>query len=197
MKTDSLDATVEGSAEQKFSLADAGEEWKAIPRWEGVYEISSEGRVRRVDGRHKWRGGYIKTSAHHSTGYPRCVLMMRGRREQHTVHSLVAEAFHGPRPDGGAWEVDHINCIRHDNRASNLRWLTKSQNAQRRKMPKGADNRNAKLSPEAVRAGIERWLNGESPAQIAKTNRVSKVTMARAINRTCWQHLRFKVELAA
>ena len=48
------------------------------------------------------------------------------RGKQFLVHRLIAEAFHGPCPAG--MECCHNNGIRHDNRESNLRWGTRSEN---------------------------------------------------------------------
>ena len=42
------------------------------------------------------------------------------------VHRLVAEAFHGPCPDG--YECDHINKNQTDNRPENLRWIPVTNN---------------------------------------------------------------------
>ena len=42
------------------------------------------------------------------------------------VHSLVARAFHGERPQGR--ECDHIDRNRANNRADNLRWVTHAEN---------------------------------------------------------------------
>ena len=46
---------------------------------------------------------------------------------QFHVHRAVAELFI-PNPENKP-EVDHINTDRHDNRAENLRWVTKKENA--------------------------------------------------------------------
>lgn len=46
------------------------------------------------------------------------------------VHSLVAEAFMGPKPKGT--DIDHINFKRDDNRLENLRYLASSINRARR-----------------------------------------------------------------
>lgn len=43
------------------------------------------------------------------------------------VHRVILEVFRGPAPDG--YETDHINTNRGDNRLSNLKWVTKIENA--------------------------------------------------------------------
>ena len=55
------------------------------------------------------------------------ILTLNGRTK--SVHVLVAAEFvHNPRPDIFT-QVDHINRVRDDNRASNLRWLSPQLNA--------------------------------------------------------------------
>ena len=45
----------------------------------------------------------------------------------HVVHRIVATAFHGPRPSPDH-VVDHIDTNRQNNRADNLRWVTRLEN---------------------------------------------------------------------
>lgn len=45
----------------------------------------------------------------------------------HVVHRIVAIAFHGPPPSPG-YVVDHIDTNRLNNRADNLRWVTRLEN---------------------------------------------------------------------
>lgn len=49
-----------------------------------------------------------------------------GTRKSFSVHRIVCRAFHGDPPKGT--EVRHLNGMPHDNRASNLRWGTHSEN---------------------------------------------------------------------
>jgi len=50
-------------------------------------------------------------------------------RGQHpiSVHRLVATTFYG-RPSDPRMQVNHINCVRNDNRVINLEWVTPSRN---------------------------------------------------------------------
>jgi len=45
----------------------------------------------------------------------------------HVVHRIVATAFHGPCPSA-EYVVDHIDTNRQNNRADNLRWVTRLDN---------------------------------------------------------------------
>ncbi len=76
---------------------------------------------------------------------------LRGKSK--ATHRLVAEAFHGPCPQGK--EVEHVNGDRFDNRAENLRYVTHVQNeASKRRHgtdPSGERNGNAKLNEQQVR----------------------------------------------
>jgi hypothetical protein len=55
----------------------------------------------------------------HHTGYPELA--------GHVVHRIVATAFHGPCPSP-EYVVDHIDTNRQNNRADNLRWVTRLEN---------------------------------------------------------------------
>lgn len=60
------------------------------------------------------------------TGYRSYTLLIDGKRVERTAHSLVAELFIGPRPEG--MHVCHENGVRLDNRRSNLRYDTPAAN---------------------------------------------------------------------
>ena len=95
--------------------------WKEIPN--SKYEASSLGRIRSPRGK-------ILKPYNHALGYH-----LVGVKFDHepkiitrTVHRLIALAFHGPRPEG--LDICHGNCIKTDNRPSNLRYATRSENLQ-------------------------------------------------------------------
>lgn len=62
-------------------------------------------------------------------GYELIRLYINGKPTSKHVHRILAECFL-VKPES-ATEVDHINCVRNDNRVENLRWVTKEQNIQR------------------------------------------------------------------
>lgn len=109
-------------------------EWRDIPGYEGLYQVSNYGEVRSLP-RITRNGTHIKgrmmrmAKTKKDRGYYFLGLSKDGRVKYHTVHKLVALAFIGPRMDG--MEVDHINEDVTDNRAENLRYLSPLDNKSR------------------------------------------------------------------
>lgn len=111
------------------------EVWKSIPNYEGFYEVSSYGRVRRVDSVVKtgikyndtkvWRGRVLKQNRKRN-GYFTVDLCKDNIIKTITVHKLVATAFL-PKPEN-ANQVNHINCDKADNRVENLEWCSAEEN---------------------------------------------------------------------
>jgi len=97
------------------------ETWKDVPGFEGRYAVSDLGRVYSyyLDG--PMSPGRTKVNGR---GYKAVWLQSGGKanRRIRTVHSLVAEAFLGPCPEG--MEVCHNELPNDDNRLSNLRYDT-------------------------------------------------------------------------
>ena len=110
------------------------EVWKAVPGYEGRYEVSDLGRVRSLDravicmGEIKGsyvslRKGRVLRPGPSNYGHLSVVL---GRGKTRMVHELVLRAFVGDPPD--KHECCHNNGVSTDNRLSNLRWGTRSEN---------------------------------------------------------------------
>lgn len=101
--------------------------WKPVVGYEGLYAVSATGEVMRVAGGVQGATpGRILKQRQHRNGYLHVGLHHHGTRRTVTVHSIVAEAFHGKRPAG--LEVRHLNGDGLDNRAVNLRWGTHAEN---------------------------------------------------------------------
>lgn len=95
------------------------EKWKPIEGYDGKYEVSTYGRVRRDD-------GYLVNQETHCKGYKRVDLWKDGKRKHHKVHRLVAEAFI-PNPDNKP-QVNHKDFDVANNRMWNLEWVTDAEN---------------------------------------------------------------------
>ncbi len=96
------------------------EVWRPILGFEGQYEVSNRGRVRSYRRSAK---GKLLAPGKASHGYYTVSL---GRNNSRTLHSLVAEAFIGPKPD--KCEVLHNDGSRTNNCVENLRYGTRSEN---------------------------------------------------------------------
>lgn len=108
--------------------------WASVPGFEGVYEVSTHGRVRSIDRRiaHAGSGtqfvrGRLMCAGLDTKGYPRLTLRNGDRKEWWAVHRLVLSVFL-PRPDWREKHVNHIDGIRTNNRLSNLEWCTPAEN---------------------------------------------------------------------
>lgn len=108
------------------------ERWLPIPGYEGLYEVSSLGRVRSCerliigsDGRRRVFPSRIRKLMTYNE-YVYVSLLVNQKEKRHLVHRLVAEAFI-PNPDKKEC-VDHLNTKRDDNRACNLAWVSHAEN---------------------------------------------------------------------
>lgn len=109
------------------------EVWKAIPGFEGAYEVSDMGRVRSLDrviekkqGPARYKGRVLSPAKRKKGGYWGIVLSVQGLQTSRLVHELVALTFKGPRPPG-AW-VAHGDGNTDNNTDGNLRYDTPSAN---------------------------------------------------------------------
>ncbi len=93
------------------------EEWKEIEGYEGLYRISSHGRVFNIKRNVFVFGGY------NWQGYQQIGLLKDGYYHNNSIHRLVAKAFI-PNPENKP-TVDHIKSKEiKNNRVDNLRWAT-------------------------------------------------------------------------
>ena len=110
------------------------EEWKDIKGYEGLYQVSSEGRIKSLERKVKHCDHLITIkekmlkSHMNSDGYPMASLCKNGITESVYMHRILAEAFI-ENPDNKP-EVDHIIPVSEGgtNELSNLRWVTHKEN---------------------------------------------------------------------
>lgn len=156
--------------------------WKQITDWP-KYEVSDDGEIR--------RNGKIIRCRPASNGYMRVTLSdePNGRRSTISVHRAVAIEFHGPPPTE-RHQVDHLNGIKQDNRASNLAWVTPRQNRKRHQIAMGSKNGTSVLTETDVielRAAYDN--SSESVSELAHRFGVSRQTVTKIGRRHAWTHI--------
>lgn len=100
--------------------------WKEVEEYEGYYEVSNLGRVRRVDSNNRlYNNGVLSIDT--SSSYARVNLNKNGISKHYLVHVLVAKAFlsnpnHYPI-------INHKDENRLNNEVCNLEWCTYKYNS--------------------------------------------------------------------
>ena len=181
-------------------MADVQEIWRPVPGFEGEYEVSNLGKVRSLD-----------RIQHRSNGQSYCDFCIKGRvlkpyltgkndgyctvslkHKNVKVHRIVARSF--LQPVEGKNEVNHINGNKHDNRASNLEWVTSGENGQHALTTglkrTGADVPNAKLTASDVYQIRRTYVKGDSKFGAKPLSReygVSNTTIRRIVRNKKWR----------
>lgn len=178
-----------------------GEIWRPVVGYEGWYEVSSTGRVKRVGRGAKVSTGGILRPSKNTNEYLRVALSAGDGNQKHIyVHKLVAQAFIGPRPDGH--EVNHKDSDRTNARYENLEYVTRSGNMRhmilqgrsptekQKYNALGERNSSAILNESMVVEIRMRAANGELHKDLAKEYGVSKSTISHAISGHNWGHIK-------
>lgn len=104
---------------------DPPEIWKPIEGFEGLYEISSIGRIKSIGTYNTCKRG-IMSPMIDPDGYPHVRLYNNGVSKDIAIHRLVAIAFI-PNPNNYRY-VNHKDENTKNNKVSNLEWCTNSYN---------------------------------------------------------------------
>jgi hypothetical protein len=104
--------------------------WKGVVGYEGFYQVSNLGNVKRVG---SFRGvnkaylnDYYLKPKDNGKGYLRIKLTVNNKSKRVMLHRIIAEAFiNNPK---NKKVINHINCDKKDNRIENLEWCSQSEN---------------------------------------------------------------------
>lgn len=173
------------------------EAWKPVLGFEGHFEVSSHGRVRSVDREITRPSGSVHISGRMMKVYVgpqgyRLVRITKGKASKLArVPVLVCEAFHGARPAGKF--AAHRNGQRIDDRAENLRWLTRKENEREKALhgtkPIGSAVHSAVLTEPDVHSIRKLRRAGQSYSQIARSLSVTyEMVRCVCVGRT-WKHV--------
>lgn len=153
------------------------EEWRAVISYEGYYEVSSEGQVRRVGSRKTLKPNMV-------LGYPLVTLCVNGRQRKVGVHRLVIEAFVGPISE--ALEVHHKDFNRANPKLSNLEVVTVRDNHLR----SAAEGRLIhKLTEQQVREIRLRRAEGDGIRSMGREYGVSHHAILDIVAKRTWAWL--------
>lgn len=183
------------------------EEWRPIAGYEGLYEVSNQGRVRSLDricqdknGLAKRFKGRILSASIKQNEYG-CYAVVglpsanaSGRTSRYVAH-LVLEAFGGPRPAG--MECCHCDGDSLNNNANNLRWGTPKENSLDKyshgTVLWGSKNHQARLTEPQVleiRAKYIRYSKTKSNSrQLAEEYGVGIQVIGKIVRRERWRHI--------
>lgn len=115
------------------------EKWKDIEEFNGKYQVSNLGNVRRVS------DGFVYKLQLCKNGYNYVNFSENNKTIARKVSRLVALAFIPNQLNKPC--VDHINTIRTDDRVENLRWVTMSENMRNPLTIKKCKNSRPKNAP--------------------------------------------------
>lgn len=123
-----------------------------------------------------------------SSGYLAVGLFSSEKRQQRTVHSLVAHAFLGPRPKG--YVINHKNGNKQDNSLANLEYVTAAQNSEHAKSlglyASGERNHFAKLTEQEVLRIRSAEFADLKQGQIAKLFGIHQTTVSLIRSSRTW-----------
>lgn len=174
----------------------SSEQWLPVVGYEGIYEVSNHGRVKRVKAATGATVGLI-LKWFESAGYQQVCLYRKGIKKYFKTHNLVWIAFKGPVPPG--LELNHMDGIKTNSRLNNLEAITKSENMRhavriglRNSIPivvHGERNGRSKLTEAdivAIRTGTR--YPGYNAA-MSKKYGVSRSTISRVTEHHNWNHV--------
>ncbi|MER9685871.1 NUMOD4 motif-containing HNH endonuclease [Mesorhizobium sp. M0139] len=150
------------------------ENWRTIPGFEGLYEVSDLGRVRSLDHvvlrNSPYHGGLIPTRRKGrvlkpcvTDGYEFVNIYRDGEMHRFAVHILVAAEFIGPRPEGLV--VRHLDGVKRHNLPGNFCYGTPKEN-----------------SEDSVKHGTLSHSEGHHKAKLTRED-VAKIRAARGAER--------------
>ena len=166
------------------------ETWKDIKGYEGIYQVSDVGRVKRLSrkcGTTTLKEKILKQSFT-VDGYKRVRLLHNEKDQTRTVHRLVMEHFN-PNNDP-KMTVNHIGGDKTNNRLDNLEWVSRSGQMIHAyklglKQPmRGTKNYNAKLTKDQVdyiRKVYKRNSTEFGTVALAKKFNVTDVVIGRIV----------------
>lgn len=155
--------------------------WKPVVNFEGYYEVSNLGHIKRLD------SGEFRIAVP-VNGYLTVQLWRQGKRHNRYIHLMVLEAFIGPKPEG--LEGRHLDSNKDNCRSDNLAWGTSAQNSIDTLV--NGNNKQAKLTDEQVRWIRNTKLSRGQVNSVLEQLDISEVTYYNVKSRRTYTHIKDK-----
>ena len=170
--------------------------WKDIDGYDGVYQASSFGRLRRVrhdDFRHmSKRLGILKLRR--GPRYDLASFCHHGKRTNASLHTIIARTFLSVPPCCPTcktpYDVNHIDENTHNNRADNLEYVTHVENTRRSR--KKQQRASWKILTDEKVAQIKQRISEQVPGvKIAEEFGITKSTVCDISKGRLWASVPF------
>lgn len=176
--------------------------WKDLKGYEGLYKISSLGKIKSLDRKrycgHKGnkpqlRKGRILKQHYDYLGYKRVRLSKNSTTKTLTLHRLLAINFiENPynKPN-----INHIDGNKANNNLNNLEWCTQKENVQHSynlglsKGIKGEQNNKSKLKAKDIKEIRKLHKQKKTQTDIAKMFNVSIANISEIVNYKTWKEV--------
>lgn len=156
------------------------EEWRACPSPIEKYEVSSVGRVRNTKTDQVLKHDVTASGYHYFN-----LTLNTGKQRKYYAHKLEAQCFL-PNPESHA-TVDHINQDKHDNRLSNLRWASNSEQMKNRRTAHTIRGRSIhQLTLEG--AVVRRWSTAAEIRRQLKFEILHGLKTGKPVKGYIWQY---------
>lgn len=155
--------------------------WRTVKGYEGLYEVSSKGRVRTIERlRVKPK---IKATRKDKDGYL-VINLFKGEYKTKKVHRLVGIAF---IKGDTSLQINHKNGIKSDNSVGNLEWVTSRQNNKHNYDRLGRITHLRKLTKSQVIEIRRLKKEGQTYKQLSGKFNIPVITLSRIVRRISYR----------
>lgn len=171
--------------------------WKDVEGYEGHYQVSNLGKVRSLDRKVRYKGGWVSNrrgrllkQASMKSGYKTVNLKKGGTRHTFLVHRLVLINFKGIILN---YQVNHKDGNKENNNLTNLEWMTGSENTKHSVENNlncyGEKHGGSKLKESEVKE-ILYGHKEMTQQEVAKIYGVAQTTISMIRTGINWKHLK-------
>lgn len=171
--------------------------WRDVVGYEGLYQVSSLGRVKSLDrivsvaGHTRKYNGNILRTHNGEDKYTSCTLSKKGKTKTHMVHILVLRAFVGEPEEGH--ETLHLDNNKHNPALSNLRYgshiCNMAFNVDNGTNMLGEDHPRSKITEKDVVKMRRLYDSGLSSLDISRKFNLSICHVNKITGNRIWKHL--------